>query len=116
MIYFENNLVMLIILLNLATILGITLAKLIYKSEYNIKLISDLSLFLGCSFILYTILLFVFSATLITYGRPIAGTTILMISLVPFIIGKLSTYQEADFFIDLQLMAFVINVFIVCAT
>lgn len=116
MIYFENYLVMLILFLNLSIIVGITIAKLIYKNEYDVKIVSNLSICLGIIFVLYTISLIVFSISLAIYGRHIAGLLILLTTIIPFIIGKISSYQESDFFIDLQLVALIINVFIICAT
>lgn len=105
-----------IILLNIATILGFIVGRMNYKNGNNTKFIANLSLFVGICFLIYTLSLFIFSLDLILHGRNVFGFVILGLSSVPFIIGKISTYNKADYFINLQIFALALNMIVICRT
>ena len=110
----QNYFIMLIIILNLVNILSLTIDKLSYSDEIEIKFLSDSPLSSNIFFLLYSFFLLSFSINLFCSGRSVAGLIVLMLSIAPFIIEKKAASKEADFFIDLQIKALLVNLFIIC--
>jgi len=113
MINIKYYFILFIILLNMANITGFIVGKLNYKNETNTKFIADLSLNLAGFFILYTLCLIVLTSYLLCTGHIMLGLLILLLTSVPFILGKLSTYKKADLFINLQIIALTINMLVI---
>lgn len=110
----HNNFIILILFINLITIIGFIIGKLNYKKENNTSFISILTLTLGTFFIIYTLCLIILSINLFYRGSIIGGLLILFLSFIPFFLGKLSTYKSADVFINLQIIALITNLIIIC--
>lgn len=108
-----NYFIVFIILLNIIAIFGICAGKLNYKKETDVKLIANFTISIGVFFILYTLCLTILSAYLFYESYYLLATVILGISIVPFIIGEFSTYKRADFFINLQIIALLVNLFVI---
>lgn len=102
-----------IVLLNIISIFGISAGKLYYKKETDVNLIANFTISIGVFFILYTLCLCWLSALLFYQSAYLQATIILILTLIPFVIGELSTYKKADFFINLQILALIANLFII---
>lgn len=114
MVHINNSFIILVILLNILNLLGFIFCKLNYQNESKVLLVSKVSLFLSIFLILYTLCLFILSEKLFLAGYKLIGAITFLLSIIPFIIGKIASYQKADFFINLQIAALMFNfVFIV---
>lgn len=112
MLKIENYFLMLVLLLNLVNILNFTLS---YANVGEQKLKSDLSLGLDVIFVLYYTFLLIFSACLLYTGRSIAGFTVLMIAIAPFIMEKASTKRtKVEDAMKLRIKTLLVNLFIIC--
>jgi len=110
----QNYFIMLVILLNLVNILSLTIDKVSYSDEIGIKLMSNSPFGLDIFLVLYSFLLFSFSINLLCSGRSIAGFVVLVLSVTPFVIEKKAEFKEKDFFVDWQIKALILNLFIIC--
>lgn len=110
---FKTYFILFIILLNIIAIFGISAGKLYYKKETDVNLIANFTISIGIFFILYTLCLILFSAYLFYECNYLFASVILALSTVPFVIGEISSYKKADFFINLQIIALLVNLFII---
>lgn len=112
MLKIENYFLMLVLLLNLVNILNFTLS---YANVGEQKLKSDLSLGLDVFFVLYYSFLLIFSACLFYTGRSIAGFTIFLLAMAPFIMEKASTKRtKVEDAMKLRIKTLLVNLFIIC--
>lgn len=112
MLKIENYFLMLVLLLNLVNILNFTLS---YANVGEQSLKSDLSLGLDVFFVLYYSFLLIFSACLFYTGRSLAGFTVLLIAIAPFIMEKSSTkVHKPEDFVKLRIKTLLVNLFIIC--
>lgn len=103
----------LIFSLNIATIFGFFVGKLNYKKGNNTKFMANLSLCLSGFFVLYTFCLIIYAMNLMHDGKSLFGLTVFALSMIPFFIGKLSTYKKADLYINWQIIALIVNLVII---
>jgi len=110
-----SSLVIISIILNISVILGLLVCKLNYKKENKIVFVSNISIFLNIFLALYTLCLIVLSIGLLLGGKIILASGIFVLSLVPFMLGKLSSYRSANLFINIQIMALILNLFVLAS-
>ena len=116
MINIKYYFILFVILLNIANLTGFIIGKLNYKNENNTKFIANLSLCLVWLFISYTLCLLVIACELLYSGHNTLGLLMLLLTFVPFILGKSATYKKADLFINLQIIALTVNMLVICAS
>ena len=112
MIYMTHLLIITVTILNLLALLGFMFGKIIFKKEHNHEPASLYTVYLAVIFGLYLISLIIFSITAFILGYINFGVLFLTFFIVPFILGRISTYEKANFFTNIQIIVLIISLII----
>lgn len=112
MIYMANLSITTVIILNLLTLLGFIFGKIMLKNQHKHEIISTYTIYLAVIFGLYLIFLIIFAITAFILGYINFGLLFLVFFILPFVIGRVSRYEKANFYTNIQIMVLIISLLI----
>jgi len=113
MINTDHFIIILGILINLILIAGVIFGKKILKNQTTTDYNAKYGVFLVTVFSFYIISLIALIVVAFTHNLYYFGLALSLFLIIPFVIGNLSSYEKAGFFINIQVLALFVSFFII---
>jgi hypothetical protein len=100
-------------LINLILIAGFIFGKKILKCQTSTGFNSRYGVFLAVVFTFYFLSLIALIVTAFTHNLYFFGLILILFFIIPFVVGNLSTFEKANFFVNIQVLTLFLSFFII---
>jgi hypothetical protein len=113
MINADRFIIIIGILINLVLITGLIFGKKIIKNQTKTEFNSKYGVCLAILFALYFITIIILTIIAFIHNLYFFGIILSLFLIIPFVVGNLSSFEKAEFFVNIQVLSLFLSFFII---